>query len=111
MAWIEYMKGKTKGSWPISFRPGGQRFNRSLKTDDKREAETRQARLEENIRFVENGLFPRVGVRLPKAKELPIIQTREEIRVRRFDTAQLSGESRSDRVDPLPEFFPEETKR
>lgn len=55
MAWIEYRKGKTKGSWRISFRLGDQRFNRSLKTDDRREAEIRQARLEENIRFVENG--------------------------------------------------------
>ena len=59
MAWIEYTKGKTKGkrkgSWRISFRLGDQRFNRSLKTDNKQEAEARQARVEENIRFVENG--------------------------------------------------------
>ncbi len=55
MAWIEFKKGKTKGAWRISFRLGNRRFNRSLKTDDRQEAETRQARLEENIRFVENG--------------------------------------------------------
>jgi hypothetical protein len=55
MAWIEFRKGKTKGAWRISFRLGNRRFNRSLRTDDRQEAETRQARLEENIRFVENG--------------------------------------------------------
>lgn len=55
MAWIEYREGKNKGSWRISFRLGERRFNRSLKTMSKQEAETRQTRLEENIRFVESG--------------------------------------------------------
>ena len=55
MAWIEFRKGKTKGTWRISFRLGDRRFNRSLKTDNKKEAESRRARLEENIRFVESG--------------------------------------------------------
>lgn len=55
MAWIEYRAGKNKGSWRISFRFGERRFNRSLKTNNKQEAEARQARLEEKIRFVESG--------------------------------------------------------
>ncbi|QDT43506.1 hypothetical protein Pan241w_36070 [Gimesia alba] len=66
MAWIEYREGKNKGSWRIAFRIGEQRFNRSLKTENKDEAEARQARLEESIRLVESG-----RIEIPPGADIP----------------------------------------
>jgi integrase len=43
------------GYWNVVFRFGGQKFNRSLKTKDEKEAEARKVRLEENLRLVESG--------------------------------------------------------
>lgn len=43
------------GYFNIVFRFGSQKFTRSLKTKSKREALTRKARIEENIRLVESG--------------------------------------------------------
>ena len=51
MAWLQ----KIEGNFHISFRFGGQKFKRSLKTKISTEAHTRKARLEETIRLVESG--------------------------------------------------------
>ena len=51
MAWLQ----NVEGNFHISFRFGGQKFKRSLKTKIGTEAHTRKARLEETIRLVESG--------------------------------------------------------
>ncbi|MCI0332110.1 MAG: site-specific integrase, partial [Planctomycetes bacterium] len=53
MAWLE--QHPISGTYQLNFRLGGAKFKRSLKTSDEREAATRQARVEENIRLVEAG--------------------------------------------------------
>ena len=53
MAWLEQ---KTEGgTFHIRFRLGEEKFRRSLRTKDRREANTRCARVEENLRLVEAG--------------------------------------------------------
>ena len=51
MAGLEQRNGR----YNVIVRFGGQRFVRSLKTDDEEEAMSRKMRLEENIRLVESG--------------------------------------------------------
>ena len=51
MAGLELRNGR----YNVIVRFGGQRFVRSLKTDDEEEAMSRKMRLEENIRLVESG--------------------------------------------------------
>jgi len=55
MAWLE--QHPISGTYQLNFRLGGAKFKRSLKTSDEREAATRLARVEENIRLVEAGRF------------------------------------------------------
>ena len=50
----------------IVFRFGGQKFTRSLKTADRRDAESRRQRLEENIRLVESG-----RIEIPHDADIP----------------------------------------
>ena len=52
MAWLQT---DPSGNYHISFRFGGRRFKRSLRTKSRREAEARRVRIEENIRLVESG--------------------------------------------------------
>ena len=52
MAWLQQ---DPSGNFHISFRYGGHKFKRSLKTRSQDDADTRLKRLEENIRFVESG--------------------------------------------------------
>jgi hypothetical protein len=61
MAWLE--QHPISGTYQLNFRLGGAKFKRSLKTSDEREAATRLARFEENIRLVEAGrlLLPEHG--------------------------------------------------
>ena len=49
MAWLQT---DPSGNYHISFRFGGQKFKRSLKTKSERDANGRLLRLEENIRLV-----------------------------------------------------------
>ena len=51
MAWLE-LDGEY---FHVAFRFGNQRFKRSLRTKERKDAETHLARLEENIRLVERG--------------------------------------------------------
>ena len=53
MTWLE--QHPISGTNQLNFRLGGSTFQRSLKTSDEREAATRLARFEENIRLVEAG--------------------------------------------------------
>lgn len=53
MAWLE--QHPVAGTYQLVFRFGGVKYKRSLKTDDRQEAATRLARVEENIRLVESG--------------------------------------------------------
>ena len=52
MAWLQQ---DPSGNYHISFRFGGRKFKRSLRTHREKEARTRVDRLEENIRLVEAG--------------------------------------------------------
>lgn len=53
MAWLE--QHPVAGTYQPVFRLGGVKFKRSLKILDEREATTRLARVEENIRLLESG--------------------------------------------------------
>ena len=57
---------KRTGSYNIVFRFGGRKFTRSLKTANRRDAESRRQRLEENIRLVESG-----RIEIPPDADLP----------------------------------------
>ena len=63
MAWLQT---DPSGNFHISFRFGGQKFKRSLKTKSKRDAEARLHRLEENCRLVESG-----RLELPESGDIP----------------------------------------
>ena len=52
MAWLQ---ADPSGNYHVSFRFGGRKFKRSLRTKDGANAEGRRLRLEENIRLVESG--------------------------------------------------------
>lgn len=52
MAWLEQKKS---GTFHILFRVGEEKFRRSLKTKNQREATTRRMRIEENLRLVDSG--------------------------------------------------------
>ena len=52
MAWLECERS---GYYHVAFRLFDEKFKRSLRTKDRREAEARRSRLEENVRFVECG--------------------------------------------------------
>jgi integrase len=52
MAWLQR---DPSGNYHISFRFGGRKFKRSLRTKDEPQAEGRRQRLDENIRLVESG--------------------------------------------------------
>ncbi len=52
MAWLEQ---NSAGMYHLVFRLSGERFRRSLRTGDEREAQARLVRVEENIRLVESG--------------------------------------------------------
>jgi hypothetical protein len=52
MAWLQ---ADPSGNYHVSFRFGGRKFKRSLRTKDAATAEGRRLRLEENIRLVESG--------------------------------------------------------
>jgi hypothetical protein len=52
MAWLQ---ADPSGNFHVSFRFGGRKFKRSLRTTIESEAEGRRLRLEENIRLVESG--------------------------------------------------------
>ena len=52
MAWLQ---ADPSGNYHISFRFGGQKFKRSLKTKSEQNATARRVRLEETIRLVESG--------------------------------------------------------
>ena len=52
MAWLQ---ADPSGNYHVSFRFGGRKFKRSLRTTIGSEAEGRRLRLEENIRLVESG--------------------------------------------------------
>ena len=52
MAWLQKYPS---GDYHISFRFGGKKFKRSLRTKNKKRALTRQARLEDNIDLVKRG--------------------------------------------------------
>jgi hypothetical protein len=52
MAWLEL---DSSGNYHLSFRLGRRRFKRSLRTDNRRNAENLAARLEENLALVERG--------------------------------------------------------
>jgi hypothetical protein len=52
MAWLEV---KSSGIYYIGFRVGDEKFKKSLKTKNEKDAEARRNRVEENIRLVESG--------------------------------------------------------
>ncbi len=52
MAWLEV---KNSGQYHIAFRFGNQKFKRSLRTTDRKDAEAAKSRVDENIRLVERG--------------------------------------------------------
>ncbi|MEM6777731.1 MAG: site-specific integrase [Planctomycetota bacterium] len=52
MAWLQ---ADPSGNFHLSFRFGGRKFKRSLKTKSERDANAKLLRLEENIRLVESG--------------------------------------------------------
>lgn len=52
MAWLEV---KNSGQYHIAFRFGNQKFKRSLRTSNRKEAEAAKSRVDENIRLVERG--------------------------------------------------------
>lgn len=52
MAWLQQLPS---GKYHVSFRFGGHKFKRSLRTSKAKEAQARLERLEENIRLVEAG--------------------------------------------------------
>ncbi len=52
MSWLEQ---RSSGGFHIVFRLGGERFKRSLKTTKRNVAESRQVRLEENLRLLDPG--------------------------------------------------------
>lgn len=52
MAWLQE---DPSGNYHVSFRFGGRKFKRSLRTSKAKEAQSRLERLEENIRLVEAG--------------------------------------------------------
>ncbi len=62
MAWLQQLSG----TYHISFRFGGQKFKRSLRTSKPKEAEARLERLKENIRLVEAG-----RIDLPAHSDIP----------------------------------------
>ena len=51
MAWLE----KRRGTLHLNFRVGPQKFKRSLKTADEREAAAIQSRVERRLRLIEQG--------------------------------------------------------
>lgn len=53
MAWLE--RHRSSKTFHVVFRIGGKRFRQSLRTNDRREANARLVRLEENLRLVESG--------------------------------------------------------
>lgn len=63
MAWLQQVPS---GCYHISFRFGGRKFKRSLKTKDHRTAKSKQIRLEDTIQLVESGL-----VELPVGIDVP----------------------------------------
>lgn len=63
MAWLEL---ETSGQYHVAFRFGSRKFKRSLKTSNRRTAESRCTRLEENIQLVESGrLVIPLGANIP----------------------------------------------
>src|SRR5210317_1487887 len=52
MAWLQ---AGPSGNYHVSFRFGGRKFKRSLRTKSESEAVGTRLRLEENIRFIESG--------------------------------------------------------
>ena len=52
MSWLEQDKSQ---NFHVRFRFGGTKFRRSLKTDNRQQAQGRLERLDENIRLVESG--------------------------------------------------------
>lgn len=52
MAWLEI---KNSGQYHVAFRFGNQKFKRSLRTSNKKDAEAARIRIDENIRLVERG--------------------------------------------------------
>ena len=62
MAWLHQLSG----TYHTSFRFGGQKFKRSLRTSESKEAEARLERLKENIRLVEAG-----RIDLPAHSDIP----------------------------------------
>ncbi len=52
MAWLEV---KNSGQYHIAFRFGNQKFKRSLRTTNRKDAEAAKSRVDENIRLVERG--------------------------------------------------------
>lgn len=63
MAWLEQ---KPSGTFHLVFRIGEQKFRRSLKTKDKKEASSRRNRVEENLRLVEAGRLD-----IPESVDVP----------------------------------------
>ncbi|HRX82162.1 MAG TPA: hypothetical protein P5307_24015 [Pirellulaceae bacterium] len=63
MAWLQ---ADPSGNYHVSFRFGGRKFKRSLRTKDAANAEGRRLRLEENIRLVESGRLP-----VPREADVP----------------------------------------
>ena len=63
MAWLQT---DPSGNYHVSFRFGGRKFKRSLKTKSEHQANSRLHRLEENIRLVESG-----RLELPTEGDIP----------------------------------------
>ena len=64
MAWLQT---DPSGNFHISFRFGGQKYKRSLKTKDPVDANARLHRIEDTIRLVESG-----RIELPESVDLPV---------------------------------------
>ncbi len=67
MAWIEK---DPSGTFHLSFRFGGRKFRRSLKTTNADTAHARKTQLEETIRLVENGIVAQKDQRNERKRNL-----------------------------------------
>ena len=88
MTWLQ---ADPSGNYHISFRFGGAKFKRSLKTKSKREADARLHRLDENIRLVESG-----RLEIPEVGDIPLFL---------LSDGKLSKKTQAVRKKKLSELF------
>jgi integrase len=88
MAWLQI---DPSGNHHLSFRFGGRKYKRSLKTKDEAEAAGRLHRLEENIRLVESG-----RITIPEKADIPVFL---------LSDGKLNGKPKTAASIPLTNLF------